>query len=329
MPHSLIRFTKLLTVLLSVIFGLNLTAIFAQTAPAATANQLELPVNDYKINFVWNADTLNAVWEPYAALLIPVKLPGCPKTFYMQFDLGARQSMLYTEKVSAIREKYPKSIAGGDSTLKLLNQPLIIGSQKIMAKSIALKKFSNKVINWKGKKSVDVIGTAGMDFIDNKTIVFDYPGRTLTIANSIPAELSTNLTLTKFMLVNKSILLPATILGKRTMLYFDTGSSAFELLTDKATSLALAVPNTPPVQYRSKSWDAVLITNTYTTNDSLSIAGKKLPIKKATYIDGASNSQVEQMMKLGMGGMTGNKLFISNILVIDTRNAQFGIISKR
>jgi len=67
-----------------------------------------------------------------------------------------------------------------------------------MAKSIALKKFGNKVINRKDKKNTNIIGTAGMDFIDNKTIVFDYPGRTLAIANSIPASLSTNLTLTKF-----------------------------------------------------------------------------------------------------------------------------------
>jgi len=58
MLNSLIQFTKLLTVLLSIIFCLNQATVFAQTAPA---NQLELPVNDYKINFIWQGDTLNAV----------------------------------------------------------------------------------------------------------------------------------------------------------------------------------------------------------------------------------------------------------------------------
>jgi hypothetical protein len=314
----------LLCVAIMAITYLNLTPAYSQTMPAAATSQLVLPVQDLNINFVWQGDTLNTRWEPNSALLIPVKLPGCPKQLYMQFDLGAPVSMLYTSKVNDIKAKYPKSISQTDS-VKLLNQHFTIAGKDILAKEIMLKKYSSKAIDWKNKNSLDVIGTIGMDLIENKTIVFDYPGKKLTVAEQIPAELSSKLTLTKFMFINHSILLPVVVNKKRVMLFFDTGSSAYELLTDKTTCLALATPGAQPVTHQSRSWDKMLTANIYPTQDSITIASQKLPLKKVTYMDGASNSQIDQMMKMGMGGMTGNKLFISSTLVIDIKNRQFAV----
>jgi hypothetical protein len=42
-----------------------------------------------------------------------------------------------------------------------------------------------------------------------------------------------------------------------------------------------------------------------------------------------STSKVEQMMQMGIGGMTGNKLFLNYKLVLDTRNKKFGLIHSR
>jgi len=326
MIHLNTKFRQLLCIALVAFTYLNLTPAFSQTIPVAAAKGLVLPAEDLHINFVWQGDTLNTVWEPNAALLIPVKLPGCPKQFYMQFDLGAPVSMFYSNNINEIRAKYPKSIAQGDS-VKLSDQHLTIAGKDILAKEIALKKYSSKAINWKSKNSMDVIGTIGMDFIENKTIVFNYPGKKLTVAEQIPSNLSFKLTLTKFMFINHSILLPVVVNKKRVMLFFDTGSSAYELLTDKATCLALAIPDAKPVTHQSRSWDRMLTANIYPTKDSITIASQKLPLKRVTYMDGASNSQIDQMMKMGMGGMTGNKLFINSTLVIDLKNKQFAVSS--
>jgi hypothetical protein len=43
-------------------------------------------------------------------------------------------------------------------------------------------------------------------------------------------------------------------------------------------------------------------------------------------MEGVSDSQVAQMMKMGIGGMTGNALFLDYILVIDTVNKKFGLV---
>ena len=296
--------------------------------PSTATGKLVLPADDLNIDFIWQGDTLNTQWEPHAALLIPVKLPGCPKVFYMQFDTGARLSLLYTEKVNDIRTKYPKSL-GQDSSSKLLNQQFSISNKSILAKEIVLRTQSGKGINWKNKKGIEVIGTLGMDLIEKKVLMMDYPAKKLIIANQTPANLNARMNPAKFMLISNSILLPVVIKQKRVMLYFDSGSSAYELLTDKATALALSTPGARPVTQQVRSMDKMLTALIYPTKDSMIIASQKLPIKRATYMEGVSNSQLEQMMKMGMGGMTGNQLFINSILVIDTKNMQFGILDSK
>lgn len=57
------------------------------------------------------------------------------------------------------------------------------------------------------------------------------------------------------------------------------------------------------------------------------IANTTLPLHSVTYIEGASSAQVERMLKAGIGGMTGNKLFLHYVLILDTKNQQFGVLS--
>ncbi|MGZ3874942.1 MAG: hypothetical protein ACXVJD_18620 [Mucilaginibacter sp.] len=257
--------------------------------------QLSLPKDDQSVKFSWLSDTVNHKPEPFSAMLIPVKLPGCPKSFFMQFDLGAPHSMLYSQQLKDIINQYPKT----DTTTF----------------SIAKGAPKNAVI----------IGTIGEDMIDGKTLVINYPKRELGIVTNLPEKLIQKTTLSSFMLMEGSVLIPATLNSKQTILFFDTGSSAFELLTSKTTSDQLAISNTATESYPVKSWGRTLTANTRLSDDSLTMASQKLPIGKVTYIEGASDSQVQQMLKLGIGGMIGNKLFLNRILIIDTKNKKFGI----
>ncbi|MCH5715137.1 hypothetical protein [Niabella hibiscisoli] len=127
--------------------------------------------------------------------------------------------------------------------------------------------------------------------------------------------------------MNKSVLLPAKINAKETLLFFDTGSSMFELLTNKETCLQLAESGAKPMQHQVKSWDRTLTANTYPSTACINIVGTKLSLQSVTYMEGASTSQVERMLKAGIGGMTGNKLFLHQVLILDTKNQQFGILS--
>ncbi len=325
MLNSLKISNRLLLVLI-LLFCFHFNDSAAQTGQTQLPkNELQLPVDDHEMELKWQGDSVNNNWEPHSALLIPVKLANCPKQFYMQFDLGSPITLFYSNKIKTIKSKYPQIVQLNDSATHLINLNFEVGNKKIIAQKIFVKKFGKPEIDWQNKNSIDIIGTIGVDFIENKVAIIDYPGQKLLITNSIPASLAPQLSLGDFMFVRSSILLPAVIKGKKTMLYFDTGSSAYELLTNKETVTTLAEPNPVRVQYQVKSWDRILTAYTFSTRDSVEIAFTKMPLNKATYIEGASNSQIEQMMKMGMGGMTGNKLFLRYILVLDTKNKKFGL----
>jgi hypothetical protein len=303
-----------------VIVLLSLIASAQNIAP----NYLQLSDDLQTIPFRWKADSLNGDWDEHAAILIPVKIANCPKEFYMQFDLGAPSSLLYTEKLASIAKLFPKAIPALDSNSKLHAFGFTAGKTKIKAQEIVTISMKGD-IDWR-KNSINIIGTLGTDLIDNRDVVIDYPGQKLLI-NGRPGD-DTAVYLGDLIYTRRSILLPAVIKEKQTILYFDTGSSAFELLTNEKTAHALAIPNAVESRYPVNSWGKMLTAVSIPTADSITIAGFKLPLKKATYIEGVSDSQVNQMMKMGIGGMTGNKLFLHSILYLDLKNKKFALIPR-
>lgn len=304
-----------------IIFG---TCVYTNpgNAQSIATNQLVLPKGTYVIPFYWQGDTIHSKWEPHTAVLIPVTIAGCPRRFYMQFDLGSPYSLLYKNKLIAIKKKYPKVAPDSIIDDKLKNFSFTTGKMPVSAKEIPVKLFDDSTVN----RDIEIIGTIGADFIDGKVVVIDYPQGKLTISQAIPAELTHGLTLTDFIYAGRSVLLPAKIRGRQTLLYFDTGSSMYELLTDKNTCEQLSIPNTKLLQNKVTSWDKLLTANSLASNDSIEIANMKVPIHHSTYIEGVDSSQIERMSKMGIGGMTGNKLFLVYKLVIDTRNKKFGLI---
>ncbi|NQX43158.1 hypothetical protein SAMN05421820_11571 [Pedobacter steynii] len=319
-------FKKFLSVILgSTIFSIKL--IMAQSMPTLPVNQLVMSSETKTISFRWHGDYINSKWEANTAILIPVKLKNCPRLFYMQFDLGSPYSLLYKNKVEAIQMKYPKSIPLREVGDKLQNFSFNVAEISILAKEIIVQQFDSTSIDWKDKNSTEIIGTIGADLIDNKVVIIDYANCKLTISKSIPEKLLGHISLTNFIYSNRSVLFPAKLKGKETILYFDTGSSMFELLTNKEMCSQLAKTNAELIQYKVKSWSKLLTANTLASNDSLEFAGTTIPLRSSTYIEGISNTQIEQMSKMGIHGMIGNKLFLNYILVIDTKNQKFGIAS--
>ncbi|KYP15579.1 hypothetical protein [Flavihumibacter sp. CACIAM 22H1] len=273
----------------------------------------------------WLGDSIDTVWEPYAALVIPVKLKDCPRQFYMQFDLGAPSSLLYRNKLLSIQSKYPSVLQLKDTSTLIGQLCLQAGKTVIEQKNIAIRQFENDSINWTNPASIEIIGTFGVDLIDGKVAVIDYPGGSLQLSDTL-ANTSPHLTLSKFIYQQKRILLPATINGQSTLLYFDTGSSMFELLTDKATAQNLSTPPHQPLRYQVNSWGKTLTANSIAAASGITVNNQQLPIRFVTYIEGVNSAQIQQMQQMGIGGMTGNKLFLAYKLVLDTRNQYFGLI---
>ncbi|MEE1945937.1 hypothetical protein VRU48_12520 [Pedobacter sp. KR3-3] len=302
--------------------------------PTLPVNQLVISPQTHTLPFRWQGDSIRlkqggSIWEAHAAMLIPVKFKHCPRIFYLQFDLGSPYSMFYQNKIEAIQSKYPKSIPSKPIAGKLESLSFTAGNMPVLAKEIVVKQFDSAGINWNDKKGVEIIGTIGVDFIDQKVAVIDYPNAKLTLSEQIPEKLLPRLSLTDLIYSNRSLLFPAKVNDKNTMLFFDTGSSMFELLTNKETSRQLAQPDVQPIQYDVKSWGRSLTAHTVASRGEIELAGIVLPLGSTTYMEGASDAQVERMLKLGIGGMIGNKLLLNCILVLDTKNKKFGLVKER
>ena len=296
----------------------------AQSPPAPPANQLVLESKAYSIRFEWQGDSNNAQWEPHSALLLPVKFPSCSEQFYMQFDLGAPYSMFYRHEIEKIRSKYPKAVQKADSSSVVRNCTFKVGDMPVNAKEIVVKETGSAMDA--GEKKIRIIGTIGADFIVGRVILIDYPNQKIFTGIELPSKLKLDRPLTNFVFAGRSILFPAVIGGKNTMLFFDTGSSAFQFITDKETASSLAIPGAVPTQYPVKSWNRILTAYTLSANGNITIGTHTIPLNKVSYVTGASSEQIDRMMKMGMGGMIGNKLFINFILLLDMRNNKFGLV---
>lgn len=289
------------------------------------ANQLILPSKDFVIRFSWQGDSIASKYEAHAAMLFPVRVKECPRTFYMQFDLGSPYSLLYKNKLEAIQLKYPAAIPSKNVNEKLENFSLVVDGTPVLAKEITVKQFDSTAIDWEDENGIEIIGTIGTDLIDGSVAMIDYPNGRLSVSQSIPKKLMQRLSLTDFIYTNRSVLLPATIKGRETLLYFDTGASMFELLTDKTTCNQLAVNGAAVARFSVKSWDKTLTANVFAVNESIALANTIIPLGSCAYMEGVSDAQAEYMAKMGIGGMVANKLFLNYILVLDTQRKKFGL----
>lgn len=285
-------------------------------------NHLAVPDQPFSLKFIWKADSINGKWDKHAAILLPVEINHCPAKLYMQFDLGAPSSVLYSNELNELSTKYPETIFVSDTSTSLYDFSLLVGGVSLNATEIGLLRLKRKA-GLTPSNDFHIIGTLGTDLIDNRQVLIDYPGQRIYINYLLDDTLEA----TRLFYSDRRILLPSSIRGKQTVLYFDTGSSAFELLTSQEMALTLADPDAIPLRYKVNSWERTLEAVSVPTNDSILLAGKTIPLCNATYIEGASQTQVQQMMKLGIGGMTGNKLFLPYRLFLDLRNKKFALLN--
>ncbi|WP_276481868.1 hypothetical protein [Paraflavitalea pollutisoli] len=288
----------------------------AQTPqPSTLPNYLSYPAGTFTLPLHWKGDSLHQQWEPQASLLIPVSLPGCTRTLYMQFDTGSPYTLLYRQPLQAVHRLFPKTSYGKNLTDTLYQFGFKAGKLPLTAQKIAVINHGDSII---APNEPLIIGTIGTDLIDHKVVTLDYQHLQLTISDSLPANWQAHQA-RAFHYAMRRILLPANLSGKQTILYFDSGSSAFPLLIDKATCHQLAIDSTRQTSYPVQSWGRTLTAHTFDTRDSISLAGLRLPIRQVTWIEGANAGQAQQMMRMGIGGMTGNKLLLHHRLVLDTR----------
>lgn len=283
-------------------------------------NYLTVSGPETKIPIKWVADK----YSPMAALLLPVRLKGIPKTFYMQLDLGAHSTLLYLRSMASIQEQYPDVLTHQfDSTGTIADFSFSLDQMHIQAEKMKVINYGRS-IDWDDSVALDIIGTIGADMLEKKLLVMNFRRNYCFFGDEMPSEFK-GVSMADFEFEKRWVLLPATINGKSKKLLFDSGSSAFEFITDKNTWTQMAKASAEPVAHKVNSWGNTLETFNIESDQEIDFGVEKVNVKCVTYVEGSSFFQSALMRMTGMGGMISNRLFKNKILILDARREKFGI----
>jgi len=279
-------------------------------------NQLKVSNHQDTVVIKWvsNQDT------EFAALLLPVKLEGITDTFYLQFDLGAHSTLFHKNALESIGQKYPSFI----STLKDRKKPFRFNLGDLSVSVGEVKKLNyGKEIDWK-PSAINIIGTLGSDILEHKVVVMDFRQHFICFNNTFPKDIPDQ-SVQNFEFNKRRVMLNGQINAESTQFYYDSGSSAFELITDKSKWNELALSGAEKQTYQANSWGKPLDVHTIPSDATITLGSEIISLQEVTYIEGTSFVQNLLMYFSGMGGMIGNKLFMNKILVLDARNEKFAV----
>ena len=268
-----------------------------------------------KIPMVWVASP-GTPEDPYGALLVPITFQGIDQTFYMQLDLGHPDTVFYPGKLLSILER-TSTTAGQVKLSDLEKVSFKVGDIPVVAKKVKLRGSKDNRIDWDNIASIELIGTLGSDFVEGSVMVMNYPLgmiQRLDDANDlkVPEEQWRS-----FYFRYRRTLLPAKIDSTNTLVMYDTGASAFDLITSDENFEKLAIPNSETTTTTGNSWGKQISIFHRPSLATMEFGTTALPIRRVTKMDGMGTLASALMGMSGMRGMTGNTIFLKHVLVLD------------
>ncbi|MCI1188946.1 hypothetical protein MON38_16100 [Hymenobacter sp. DH14] len=289
----------------------------------APANQLVVSRLPAATSFAWEA-TKDL---PHAALLVPISVPGCPRTCYLQFDTGAPYTLLKSNALAVLRAEYPATratlSAQGDS---VRNFQFGIGQGQVRARNIWVRPYASTAQLPANPNEPFVIGTLGTDVLDGRALIIDYARQRFVLASTAPDSLLRRATFVPMSFKERRVLLKVGLQGETKELMFDSGSSAFALLTSQDNWQQMAQPAATAQEVPVNSWGKTLTAHTVATAAAMQFGANTVPLGTVTYMDGTTFMQRTLTRFSGMGGMLGNAPFSQQTIILDAKNGRFGVV---
>jgi hypothetical protein len=290
------------------------------------ANQLAVAGLPVSSPFVWQADNRAQPVVPQAALLLPIVLPGCPRQCYVQFDTGAPSSVFYAYPLAALCTRYPGArpyLQPKADTLQDLHFGL--GNGQVQAHRLHVIAYGNRELPADTTAPL-LVGTLGADVLEGRVLVLDYRRQRFSLTAQVPDSLGRRAAFVPLAFTGRRLVLSAAVAGEARQLLFDSGSSAFALLTSPATWQQLASPQATPQTAAVNSLGKTLTSHTVATEAALQLGPAKLPLQTVTYMEGTTLLQRSLMRFSGMSGMLGNRPFNQHTIIVDVAHQRFGLV---
>ena len=302
-----------------------LIAFLLGACTSTPPNRLSIGADRGDMPITWGGIARPAPLPPleHGAILVPVSFPGVTgKPLYLQFDLGTPTTVLYAAKWASLA---PRIGAGHASDAERVdNLKFTVGTLPVSAAELQVRKTSAKPIDWTSD-AVEVVGTVGSDIIDGRIVLLDFKADAIVISRHRSAVAKVGTVFAPFRYVQRRVLMPGAVNGEAGDLVYDSGSSAFALITNEETWRKLARAGAVPVQFPVRSWNSTLTAHVVGTDARITLGKVSLPVREVSRIEGASFLQEAGMRAFGIAGMVGNELFIGRRLILDTGRQEFAV----
>jgi hypothetical protein len=247
-----------------------------------------------------------------SVLLLPIHFEGDTANYYLQFDTGSPYTVFYSKSIKNIRQI--------PITEEVAKTSFYIGKTKITSNKFKIYNHGNDNNN----DSIKIIGTIGADILENRKTLINFKENYIALnLSKVPSQFQNKLFDFKFK--KRKIIVKGFLKGQEESFLFDSGTSAYELLTNKEVWKDLKLANSKINIEKSQSWDKVLTTITANCNQKIKFDNQEIHLNNVTYVEGFSQVQYSMMKFSGMTGMLGNKIFLNNSLYIDCTQNKMGI----
>lgn len=286
----------LLAFLIVLVLGLLGAYLYFDQKFTPEKNYLSIENESGSIPFIWLGDEKNV-------LLIPVHFYNDITTYYLQFDTGSPSTVFYSKSINRIEQINVKN--------ERAKATFYIGKTKISSDKFKILNFGAD-----DNKNLKIIGTIGTDVLENRKTKINFKENYI-VFNLSQEPNQFQVKFVDFKFKKRKIIIRGLLKGKEEKFLLDTGTSAYELLTNKEVWDDLKLPKSKVTIEKSQSWDNILTSYTAKCKQNIQFGDKILSLNYVTYVEGFSQTQYSIMKFSGMTGMLGNKIFLNNCLYIN------------
>jgi len=274
-------------------------------------NHLTYSYDSAAIRFQWAERQYEDHFEAHDAVVIPVTIEGVARKFSVQFDTGAPNSTIYGKPLESLLAHGVKFEAEGEKGKRMAkNIQLSLGGSKVDISEIQVLENYGRAIDWQDTTRTIRLGTIGADFIDGKVTMVDFKNQVIRIYDERPQRMASMSGFEPFDFQGRRLMLPVEIGGRKRLLLYDSGCSAFGLITSKHRFKKYA---SWPIHHKPSA-------------TILKIGGSEVPLRRISYVDLYGNLQRFMTPFTRLGGFLGNKPFLESTLILDTKAEEFLVV---
>ncbi|WP_394750806.1 hypothetical protein [Spongiimicrobium salis] len=324
-----IGYTLLTIILIAVIICAVGIRKFNKALFQEKTNYFNYTYQSKSIHFNWAGDSIGGIYESQAAITIPLKIENLSHQFYLQFDTGAPHTLLYEKDVKALRALGLdiQEIVQEDGRY-IKNLDFSLSNNHIRASMIKILPNYGNTFDKSDTIAPIKIGTIGSDFLANRITSIDFKNQKLQVYDERPLWMKALSGFKTFDFTGRRIMLPVTLDNKAYQFLYDSGCSAFGLITIKSRFKRYTDTNRPEIRYGANSWGNSIPIVSKASNKLFTVGNANLALKRVSYVDMYTATQPLITPFTRIGGWLGNQPFNESMLILDTLTEEFTVLEK-